>query len=579
MTTASRLLACLMLLTSAACSDDDPGVVTVGDGDGDAGDGDGDAGDGDGDAGDGDGDGDGALCDADSDCDDLDACNGVEICGAAGRCTEGDPVTVDDGVACTDDSCDAATGDVTHAADDGSCDNGLYCDGLEYCDADADCQPGTAPVVDDGVDCTDDSCDEDAELVTNAINHGNCGNGMYCDGAEVCDAVDDCQPGTPPVVDDGVGCTDDTCDEANNAVIHQPNHGLCPSDNRFCVEADHCDLVNDCVAGSVRSDGYYEMDGQAGPVGVYCDGGDTLAADSHGWGLWGADLTVVIRERDSPGVGSDQDWSRTCGLFGADAYLGQAAESGDTYATPGSPAFVDSQDYWQNFALNVFPDATHDDILILQDADTPDCWAHYANAGSLQSFGSPAGGGAAFCDGGAVASKPYHIYLCQPAVNAGIVHDRSIAALQASGWSVCYAHTYDEFGVGVSTAAGIRGSCDNAGTELLVGCTDDVIDGDNLVVSASDLASVVLPAVDDAGGVSDHRVGDGNVGWYLTENDSFGFFEGGDGVSRMDADISTGGFPQRRLSWNTLDWIGGYRCGATVNLNANGSWTKYILAR
>src|SRR5512140_1794550 len=48
-------------------------------------------------------------------CADSDACNGEETCDAAGQCAAGTPVAIDDGNACTADSCDPATGNVIHA--------------------------------------------------------------------------------------------------------------------------------------------------------------------------------------------------------------------------------------------------------------------------------------------------------------------------------------------------------------------------------------------------------------------------------------------------------------------------------
>src|SRR5687767_6287436 len=51
---------------------------------------------------------------AGTDCDDGDACNGIERCDSAGACADSEPVVIDDGDACTDDTCDAATGVVTH---------------------------------------------------------------------------------------------------------------------------------------------------------------------------------------------------------------------------------------------------------------------------------------------------------------------------------------------------------------------------------------------------------------------------------------------------------------------------------
>jgi hypothetical protein len=65
--------------------------------------------------------------------------------------------------------------------------------------------------VDDGVGCTDDSCDEANDVIVNAPNDGLCDNGLFCDGSETCDAINDCQIGTPPC-DSGT----ETCDEAGD---------------------------------------------------------------------------------------------------------------------------------------------------------------------------------------------------------------------------------------------------------------------------------------------------------------------------------------------------------------------------
>jgi hypothetical protein len=50
------------------------------------------------------------------------------------------------------------------------------------------------------VACTDDSCDEVNDTVVHTPNNGNCDNGQFCDGAETCDPVNDCQAGTEPCV-------------------------------------------------------------------------------------------------------------------------------------------------------------------------------------------------------------------------------------------------------------------------------------------------------------------------------------------------------------------------------------------
>jgi hypothetical protein len=195
----------------------------------------------------------------DAQCDNGAFCDGVETCDLVNDCQAGTPPVIDDGVACTDDSCDE-TGDVVlntpndaqcdngDTPNDTLCDNGEFCDGVETCDLVNDCQAGTPPVIDDGVGCTDDSCDETGDVVLNTPNDAQCDNGEFCDGVETCDLVNDCQAGTPPVIDDGVGCTDDSCDETGDVVVNTPNDTLCDN-GEFCDGVETCDLVNDCQAG------------------------------------------------------------------------------------------------------------------------------------------------------------------------------------------------------------------------------------------------------------------------------------------------------------------------------------------
>lgn len=102
------------------------------------------------------------------------------------------------------------------------CDDGFFCNGVETCDAQRECQPGSPPAVDDSVSCTADSCDEAIDQIVHAPQHAVCDNGLFCDGSEVCDAALDCQAGTAPEVDDLNPCTFDHCDETADAVLHDP---------------------------------------------------------------------------------------------------------------------------------------------------------------------------------------------------------------------------------------------------------------------------------------------------------------------------------------------------------------------
>jgi hypothetical protein len=158
-------------------------------------------------------------------------------------------VNCDDGVGCTDDSCNEGTDSCDNIANDASCDNGLYCDGAETCDALLDCQAGTAVDCNDGVGCTNDSCNEGTDSCDNLPNNGLCDDGLYCNGAETCDALLDCQAGTAVDCDDLVGCTDDSCNEGTDSCDNVPNNGLC-DDGLYCNGAETCDALLDCQAGT-----------------------------------------------------------------------------------------------------------------------------------------------------------------------------------------------------------------------------------------------------------------------------------------------------------------------------------------
>jgi hypothetical protein len=104
---------------------------------------------------------------------------------------------------------------IVHTPDDGFCDDGEYCNGAETCDAINDCQPGTPPSLDDGVDCTIDTCDEVNDVIVHTPDDGFCDDGEYCNGAETCDAINDCQPGADP-------CAPLACDEVDDVCIPAP---------------------------------------------------------------------------------------------------------------------------------------------------------------------------------------------------------------------------------------------------------------------------------------------------------------------------------------------------------------------
>jgi hypothetical protein len=157
------------------------------------------------------------------------------------------PVDPDDGVACTDDSCDPGTG-IVNTPNDGLCDNEQFCDGTESCDETLGCVSNNdAPVVPDSVSCTDDSCDEVNDVIVHAPNDALCDNEQFCDGTESCDETLGCVSNNDaPVVPDSVSCTDDYCDEINDVIVHEANDDNCDQTSNACTDPDTCDPVNDC---------------------------------------------------------------------------------------------------------------------------------------------------------------------------------------------------------------------------------------------------------------------------------------------------------------------------------------------
>jgi hypothetical protein len=156
-------------------------------------------------------------------CSDGDACNGAESC-SAGSCVPGTPPVVDDGNPCTTDGCNSSTG-VQHApvAAGTPCPDGNVCNGAETCNASGACVEGSPPQVDDGNSCTADSCDPVNGPQHAAAPVGTpCLDSTVCNGVETCNANAECVPGTPPVVDDGNPCTVDSCDPASG-VRHVPD--------------------------------------------------------------------------------------------------------------------------------------------------------------------------------------------------------------------------------------------------------------------------------------------------------------------------------------------------------------------
>jgi hypothetical protein len=160
----------------------------------------------------------------------------------------GDPVDCNDLVTCTIDTCIEETQSCENTPDDSFCDDAVFCNGAETCHPEAGCQPGEPVQCDDGVDCTIDICYEPNQGCLSLPDDGLCDDGLVCNGIETCSTTAGCEAGTPVDCDDGVDCTIDACIEPTGECSNSVDHASC-DDGQFCNGAEQCDPEAGCVSG------------------------------------------------------------------------------------------------------------------------------------------------------------------------------------------------------------------------------------------------------------------------------------------------------------------------------------------
>ncbi len=271
-------------------------------------------------------------CTEPEDCYDDFYCNGEETC-VDGQCQIGVIINCDDGVSCTLDACNESTDSCDNTPNDALCQDALYCNGEETCDAIMNCQAGTPVNCNDGVNCTLDACNETSDACDNTQNHGLCNDGLYCNGSEICHPVLDCQAGSDPCPEvpcdeendhcecltdsdcdddlfcngeeicmdgacqpgtdvtcyDSVSCTIDTCNESTDTCENVPDDALC-DDGLFCTGNETCNALTGCQIGSdpcPNSDcdeNTDECQGSCLPSGTRCyDNNDCCSGVCSGW--------------------------------------------------------------------------------------------------------------------------------------------------------------------------------------------------------------------------------------------------------------------------------------------------------
>ena len=152
-------------------------------------------------------------------CNDGHYCNGLEQCDPDGGCVSGTPPTCDDGQECTNDSCNDDQNRCVYEADNSVCDDGLWCTGEEICLPGQGCVLQSIPQCDDNIPCTVDQCNEDEDQCDYIAEDGLCNDGLFCNGVETCNPEGGCEEGSTPSCDDEDDCTTDSCNSGLNRCV------------------------------------------------------------------------------------------------------------------------------------------------------------------------------------------------------------------------------------------------------------------------------------------------------------------------------------------------------------------------
>ena len=159
-------------------------------------------------------------------------------------------------VGCDDGETDDAGIDATVGIDGGERDSATpFPDGTVFCDTDEEC--------DDGVDCTRDSCGMGG-FCRNVVDPASCDDGIFCNGVEQCDPLaGGCVPGMRETCNDDDVCTIDRCNEETKSCDRFPRDQDDDGDaDWFCEGGTDCDdgdprvsgLVSEVCADSIDND-------------------------------------------------------------------------------------------------------------------------------------------------------------------------------------------------------------------------------------------------------------------------------------------------------------------------------------
>ncbi len=136
-----------------------------------------------------------------------------------------------DGVSCTNDYCDTVTGECSINPNDNACNDGLFCNGVEFCDAQLGCRAGTPITCSDSFTCTENVCSEASSSCNPPlINNSRCNSGEIC---------------SPTNFPAPIGCgLVGSCVDLDNDKLFDYDAAVCPTGKDICPFTNDTYFVN-----------------------------------------------------------------------------------------------------------------------------------------------------------------------------------------------------------------------------------------------------------------------------------------------------------------------------------------------
>jgi hypothetical protein len=409
--------------------------------------------------------------------------------------------------------------------------------------------------------CNDGACVNGACAQLPANDLGPCDDGISCTENESCQGGA-CVPGGMKFCPASDTCHIATCDPVTDSCVQEPGN-----DGAGCVDTDPCTLTATCSGGACVPGQPVDCSflDDTCSIGV-CDPviGCTIMPANNGTPC---DDGLYCTISDTCNGGMCGGAPNTCAPPGDVCLIGTCDEAADTcIAVPGNNG-----------------GACNDGNLCTsgETCSNGDCLGGApANNGVVCDDGNGCTGGTT-CQAGTCTNATSQIIACidgDTCCPAGCATDtdclywvsgvqQNVPATSLTGWSACHTDLYNNYDTPMSQ---ILMQCDKA--KLLLACRP--------VGSPTFTTLAMAPRADvlfDCGFEQNCTNVANGVGWYYSDEYSWGYAPGGENVSRnsCDTELTMNG---DRLCWHSsVGFInGGWRCGAATGLNDDPGWERVV---